>query len=230
MTGWRDFWNGEHSIYVSQRHKTMHYDRVAKDLAGLIVGRDSVVLDHGCGEALAAADVARRCATLYLYDAAPNVQERLRSAHAGDRRIVVLSSSALEILQPQSLDLIIVNSVLQYLTIAEFEALLQFWHGKLKPGGRLVVADVIGPDMTAFADIKSLLQFSVKGGFSFAAIAGLARTYFSPYRKLRASVGLTRYAAEDMITLLRAHNFEPQRASANIGPNQARMMFVASPK
>ena len=52
MTGWRDFWNGEHSIYVSQRHKWLHYDRVAKDLAGLIVGRDSVVLDHGCGECI----------------------------------------------------------------------------------------------------------------------------------------------------------------------------------
>ena len=230
MTGWRDFWNGEHSIYVSGRHKLLHYDRVAKDLRGLIAAPDAAVLDHGCGEALAAGDVARACATLYLYDAAPTVQERLRGRFAGDKRIVVLSSTALEILGPRSLDLIIVNSVLQYLPVAEFEALLHFWHGKLKPGGRLALADIIKPDAGALADVKSLLGFSLKGGFFFAALAGLAKTYFSAYRKLRGGVGLTRYTQDDMFTLLRAHDFEPARAPANIGPNPARMLFLATPK
>ena len=30
---WRDFWNGEHAIYVSERHKTLHYRRIALDIA-----------------------------------------------------------------------------------------------------------------------------------------------------------------------------------------------------
>jgi SAM-dependent methyltransferase len=230
MSGWRDFWNGEHSIYVSDRHRLLHYDRVAKDQRGLITTPDAQVLDHGCGEALAAGDVARGCATLYLYDAAPSVQERLRGRFGADRRIVVLSNTALEIIAPRSLDLIIVNSVLQYLPVAEFEALLHFWHGKLKRGGRLALADVIPPDASALADIKSLLSFSLKGGFFFAALAGLAKTYFSAYRKLRSGVGLTRYTQEDMFTLLRAHDFEPARAPANIGPNAARLLFFATPK
>jgi SAM-dependent methyltransferase len=230
MSGWREFWNGDNSIYVSERHKLLHYDRVAKDLRGLIAGPDAAVLDHGCGEALAAGDVARACATLYLYDAAPTMQERLRGRFAADKRIVVLSNTALEIIAPGSLDLIIVNSVLQYLSVAEFEALLHFWHRKLKPGGRLALADIIPPDAGALADIKSLLGFSLKGGFFFAALAGLAETWFSPYRKLRSGVGLTRYTQEDMFTLLRAHDFEPARAPANIGSNPARMMFIAMPK
>ncbi len=228
MTGWREFWNGEHSIYVSARHKILHFDRIARDIAGLIAKPGATVLDYGCGEALAAGDVARCCETLYLYDAAPSVQERLRGVFGGNRRIIVLSSAALEILPPASLDLIVVNSLLQYLTIAEFEALLAFWHGRLKPGGRLVLADIVPVEAGALGDAQALLAFSLKGGFLFAALGGLVATLFSPYRKLRATIGLTRYSQDDIFTLLRSHDFEPVRAPANIGPNPARMMVFAT--
>ena len=229
MSSWRDFWNGGHSIYVSARHKALHYDRIARDIAALIEAPGASVLDHGCGEALAAGDVARRCATLYLYDAAPAVQARLRGRFGADRRILVLSSEALELVPPAALDLVVVNSLLQYLTIAEFEALLPFWHGRLKPGGRLVIADIIPADATALDDAAALLAFALRGGFFFAALRGLAATVFSDYRRLRGTVGLTRYTPEDMFTLLRSHDFEPERAPANIGPSPARMMFAARP-
>ena len=229
MDSWREFWNGEHSIYVSARHKALHYDRVAKDIAGLIANPDAAVLDHGCGEALAAGDVARRCSILYLYDAAPSVRERLRGRFAGENRIVVLSDSALELVPAGSLDLVVVNSLLQYLSLAEFEALLPFWHRSLKPSGRLVIADVIAPNAHALGDVKALLSFAVQGGFLFAALGGLAATFFSPYRRLRSNIGLTRCAPQDMFILLRAHDFEPQRAAFNIGPNPGRMTFIARP-
>ena len=88
---WREFWNGEHSIYVNQRHKALHYDRIARDLAAYIPSANASVLDYGCGEALSAASLAEKCGTLYLYDAAPNVREKLRGRFASYRNIVVLS-------------------------------------------------------------------------------------------------------------------------------------------
>ena len=75
---WREFWNGTHSIYVNERHRALHYDRIAKDIASLVTSPDASVLDYGCGEAESADIVARRCGMLYLYDSAPNVQARLR--------------------------------------------------------------------------------------------------------------------------------------------------------
>ena len=55
---WRDFWNGAHSIYVNERHSTLHYSGIARDIARLIPHDGAEVLDHGCGEALGAGEVA----------------------------------------------------------------------------------------------------------------------------------------------------------------------------
>src|SRR3954451_2329865 len=224
---WRDFWNGEHSIYVNARHKALHYDRVARDLAAYIPTTGASVLDYGCGEALSAASLAEKCGTLYLYDAAPSVQEKLRGRFASYRNIVVLSSNGVDTIADESLDLIIANSLLQYLQHREFEDLLDVWHSKLKPDGRLVLADVLPPDLDAVADVKALLDFAWRGGFLMAALAGLGRTFFSDYRRLRNEVGLTRYAPEDLFTLLSAHGFAGEQSASNVGHNQRRMTFGA---
>ena len=224
---WREFWDGEHAIYVNARHKSLHYDRIAKDIVALLPEGAPVALDHGAGEALAADAVAGRCARLSLYDAAPSVQGKLRERFAGDARIAVLDDAGLRDLQPESLDAVIVNSLLQYLTREEFSALLDFWRAKLKPGGRLILGDVLDPSVGPVADVKALMSFAAQGGFVLAALAGLAKTYFSDYRKLRAENPLTAYAPADMLSLLAAHGFAGERARTNIGHNQARMTFVA---
>jgi SAM-dependent methyltransferase len=224
---WRDFWNGEHSIYVNARHKALHYDRIARDLAAYIPSPDASVLDYGSGEALSAAALAEKCGTLYLYDAAPSVQEKLRGRFASYRNIVVLSSNGLETIGEASLDLIIANSLLQYLQHREFEDLLDIWHRKLKPDGRLVLADVLPPDVDALADVKALFDFAWRGGFLIAAVGGLAKTFFSDYRRLRNEVGLTRYAPEDVFTLLSAHGFTGEQSAQNVGHNQLRTAFTA---
>lgn len=223
---WREFWNRENSIYVNDRHRTLHDDRIARDVAGLIATPDSVVLDFGCGEASSAALVAAKCSKLYLYDAAPKVRERLRLRFSRNPRISLLESGGLAEVEDEALDLIVVNSVVQYLTREEFAALIEAARPKLKATGRLVVADIIQAGAKASDDIKALLTFALQGGFFFAALAGLVATFFSDYRKLRAQLGLTRYAEADVIALFAAHDFVAKRAAANMGHNQTRMMFV----
>jgi SAM-dependent methyltransferase len=224
---WREFWNSDHSIYVNQRHKALHYDRIARDLAAYIPSPDATVLDYGSGEAISAASLAEKCGTLYLFDAAPNVCEKLRGRFSDHPKIMVLPPDGLDSIADASLDLIIANSLLQYLKHREFEDLLDVWHGKLKPDGRLVLADVLPPDLDAVADVKALLDFAWRGGFLMAALAGLGRTFFSDYRRLRNEIGLTRYAPEDLFTLLAAHGFSGEQAASNVGHNQLRMTFVA---
>jgi SAM-dependent methyltransferase len=224
---WRDFWNSEHSIYVNARHKLLHYDRIARDLAAYVPAPDAAVLDYGCGEAICAASLAEKCGTLYLFDAAPNVREKLRSRFSDHPKIMVLPPNGLDNIVDASLDLIIANSLLQYLQHRELEDLLDVWHSKLKPAGRLVLADVLPPDVDAIADVKALLDFAWRGGFLLAALAGLGKTFFSDYRRLRNEVGLTRYAPEDLFTLLAAHGFTGEQTPNNVGHNQLRMTFVA---
>jgi ubiquinone/menaquinone biosynthesis C-methylase UbiE len=229
MMSWREFWNGTHSIYVNERHRALHYDRIAKDIAALVPSREALVLDYGCGEAEASETIAARCAMLHLYDTAPKVQDSLRQRFSHNQRIVVLSSEALEAMPDHSLDLFIANSMIQYLSHAEFEALLDVARRKLKDRGKLIVADVIPKEANAIDDVKALLNFAWTGGFLIPALIGLVSTFFSDYRKLREEIGLTRYAPQDIETLFCAHGFRAHRSPNNIGHNQTRMMFVAEP-
>jgi SAM-dependent methyltransferase len=226
---WRDYWNTETSIYVSARHKAVHDARVAADIARLLPKGSGVVLDHGCGEASAAGDIARRVERLLLCDGAPNVRARLQERYRGRPGFSVLAPEdiAREVADG-SLDAVVANSLLQYLSREELGGLVDLWHRKLKPGGTLIIGDVIPPDLGALADARALLGFAVQGGFLFAALAGLVRTAFSDYRKLRAEVGLTTFSEAEFLALLDGAGFEPRRHRPNIGHNQARMTFIAT--
>ncbi|CAN5159257.1 hypothetical protein BH10PSE8_BH10PSE8_13120 [soil metagenome] len=224
---WRDFWNGDHAIYVSPRHKALHYRQIATDLIGHVPGRDAVVLDHGCGEALDAARVAAACGKLYLCEAAPSVREKLRAMLGGKANVSVVSPEEVEALPENSIDLVVANSLIQYLSRTELEALLAQWRGKLKPGGHLVLADVIPPDVSPLTDASQLLAFAWRGGFLGAALAGLVRTAFSDYRKLRAQYGLSTYAQGDIVALIGAAGYEDIQPQRNFGHNPHRMTFKA---
>ncbi len=224
---WREFWNRDNSIYANDRHRTLHDIMVARDMAALIETPDSVVLDFGCGQASSAALVASTCARLYLFDAAPSVREALSVRFSGNETIVVLGAGGVAEVDDSSLDLVVVNSVLQYLSREEFEAFAENARRKLKPSGRLVLADIIPAGARAIHDVAALLKFAAGGGFLVAALGGLVTTFFSDYRKLRAELGLTRYTEDDMVGLLATHGFGAQRAAQNLGHNQSRMMFVA---
>jgi len=115
----------------------------------------------------------------------------------------------------------------QYLTVGGASGLFALFHRLLKPGGMLVVSDIIPPNVPAVTDAFALLRFGADNGFFFAAAWGLIRTLLSNYRKLRSKLGLTRYANAAMIEKLDAAGFNAGLAPANIGHNRARMAFYA---
>ncbi|MGO4571287.1 class I SAM-dependent methyltransferase [Microvirga sp. 2TAF3] len=226
---WRDYWNQDTPIYAGERHKLLHYRLVANDIAGLIPSPKARVLDYGCGEALFADRVAARCGHLYLCDAAPLVRDRLRERLGGNSKVTILATEELSDLEDASLDLIVVNSLLQYLSLDELRTVLEIWRGKLKADGKLVIADVVPPDVSPVTDAKALLSFAWKGGFLKSAMLGLARTALSDYRKIRDEIGLSHYSEAEMIEILRDAGFAPERVERNLGHNQARMTFAARP-
>jgi SAM-dependent methyltransferase len=230
ITDWLAFWDSSHSIYVNARHKDVHYRLIAKEIAALVPGADTRVLDYGSGEALHADLVAQVAGELLLCEAAPGVREALAQRFAGNAKIDVLAPHEAARLPEHSLDLVVLHSVLQYLTPTAANALFSLFHRLLKPGGILVVGDVIGPEVPAATDAMALLRFGSANGFLLDAAWGLVRTMFSHYSRLRAQLGLTRYAKTAMIEKLSAAGFEAQLAPHNIGHNQARWTYYARPR
>jgi ubiquinone/menaquinone biosynthesis C-methylase UbiE len=227
MDDWIDYYDSTHTIYASKRHRDLHFEVIARDITGYIASKDAVVLDYSCGEALSAARVANACGRLILAEPAPGVRGRLIARFAPNMKIRVRSLEDVRKMQEKSIDLVIMNSVAQYMTPEEFDAALAVIRRILRPSGRLVLGDILRPEVGMGSDVVALLKFAARHGFLKDALIGLISTALSDYRQLRAKVGLTRYSEQEITAKLAAAGFDASRAQRNIGHNPWRMTFVA---
>jgi ubiquinone/menaquinone biosynthesis C-methylase UbiE len=229
MDEWIDYYDSTHTIYASKLHRDLHFQLIARDIIGYISAPDAVVLDYACGEALSAAKVAEACGKLYLAEPAPGVRGRLIARFAPKTKIRVRSLDDLRKMAEKSVDLVVMNSVAQYMTPQELDAAFATIHRLLKSGGRLVLGDILRPEIGMIRDVLALLRFAARFGFLRDALLGLLSTALSDYRQLRSRIGLQRYSEEEIISKLAKAGFTASRAPFNIGHNQYRMTFVARP-
>jgi ubiquinone/menaquinone biosynthesis C-methylase UbiE len=223
MEDWIDYYDSTHTIYASKLHRDLHFQIIARDIIGYISSPDAVVLDYACGEALSAAKVAEACGKLYLAEPAPGVRGRLIARFAPNTKIRVRSLDDLRKMDEKSIDLAIMNSVAQYMTADELDRAFAVIKRLLKPGGRLIVGDILRPEVGMVRDVIALLRFAATHGFLKDALIGLVSTALSDYRQLRAKVGLQRYSEAEMVAKLAAAGFTASRAHFNIGHNPWRM-------
>jgi SAM-dependent methyltransferase len=225
MSDWTSFWDESPTIYVNDRHKDVHYRDIAERIAAFLPHAGARVLDYGSGEAIHAGLIAARASELLLCDAAPSVRRSISARFAGNPKIRALAPEEVARLADRSLDLIVANSVVQYLAPAELDAVLALWRRLLADDGVLIVADVIPPEVGIVSDALALLRYAATNGFLFAAFTGLARTALSPYRKLRAKLDVARYGETEFLAKLAATGFCAERLADNLEHNPARMTF-----
>src|ERR1700732_4394321 len=204
MDDWIDYYDSTHTIYASRRHRDLHFQLVARDIVGYISSPDAVVLDYACGEALSASRVAEACGKLYLAEPAPGVRGRLIARFAPNTKIRVRSLDDLRKMEETSVDLGVMNSVAQYMTPAELDSAFAVIRRLLKPGGRLVLGDILRPEVGMARDVLARLPFAATPGFLKDALRGLVAPALSDYRQLRSRVGLHRYGEAEIIGKLAA--------------------------
>src|SRR4029078_9323572 len=196
-----------------------HFQVIARDIIGYISSQDRVVLDYACGEALFAARVADACSKLFLAEPAPGVRGRLIARFAPNTKIRVRSLDDLRKMEEKSIDLAVMNSVAQYMTPEALDSAFAVIRRLLKPTGRLVVGDILRPEVGMGRDVLALLKFARANGFLKDALYGLASTALSDYRQLRSSVRLQLYSESEIIAKLAAAGFTASRTTRNIGHN-----------
>jgi SAM-dependent methyltransferase len=138
----------------------------------------------------------------------------------------VLDSAGFDTIPPASLDVVAVVSVVQYLPREELRRLLDRWHAQLRPGGRVVIGDVIPPSIGPLSDRLAVLAYCRRNGALLPAIRSIVATALSDYRRVHRAVGLTRYDETEIRDLLGSHGFAVTRHARNLGVNQARMTLV----
>src|SRR5882672_9097056 len=227
MDDWIDYYDSTHTIYASKLHRDLHFQIIAKDITSYITSPDAVVLDYACGEALSAARVAEACSKLFLAEPAPGVRGRLIARFAPNMKIRVRSLDDVRKMEESSIDLAVMNSVAQYMTPGELDSALAVIRRLLKPSGRLVLGDILRPEVGMIRDVIALLRFALTHGFLRDALIGLISTALSDYRQMLSRIGLQRYSETEMIAKLAAGGFTASREHFNIGYNPWRMTFIA---
>ena len=120
----------------------------------------------------------------------------------------------------QTIDVVIVNSVVQYLSKAEFTRLLSVCRRKLCPEGCLVLGDVIPRNVSPVRDAIELMKLAGAHGFLLSAAAGLVRSYFSDYLRVRRQSGFLQFDETEFIQQLRLAGFAAERHPRQHRPQQ----------
>ena len=103
------------------------------------VDQHTHLLDFGCGAGLIAASLAPRVGSVRLWDRSAAMRRRAAA------NVARLPNASVAAVAPsgECFELIVVNSVLQYLTPDERRRSFARWHAALAPAGCVVVSDVL---------------------------------------------------------------------------------------
>ncbi len=194
--GWEAYWEELTDRQWLFREQAAEYVR---NLAatGLLHG-GACVLDFGCGFGYVAQGLAPLVGQLYLWDASWNMRTRAATRLADQPQVRFLDFSTAQNPDTPLFDLILVNSVVQYMSPELFSNWLTRWGGLLKPSGRLIISDLIPPQHRSLREILDLLRFSARRGFLFKAI-WQALGEIRQYGRMRQSNPLTRIGIEELI-------------------------------
>jgi SAM-dependent methyltransferase len=103
-------------------------------------------------------------------------------------------------------DVILVNSVVQYMREGELSSWLRRWRDMLHPDGRIVVSDVLPPGLPAWRESVEYLFFHLRRGLLGPAVR-------QAWREVRRYAGLR---SSSPLAQLRRQDLERQAAAAGL--------------
>jgi ubiquinone/menaquinone biosynthesis C-methylase UbiE len=229
MKSWLEYWNRPNGAFVSEWHKRAYYERLFSNVQSFLPrGPGSAMLDWGCGEALAAERMAAECERVYLFDPTELVRSRLHRRCGDHSHITVIDAEQLRRLSSGSLDLILINSVIEYLNRAELLTALSDLSRLLRDSGRFLIGDVISPGTALWQHVVVFLTFAYQSGFMASAIVGLLCKFLPSYNSVQRGHGLSKYSEAELMNVFQLCKLDGKRLSRNIAVSPIRSSYIAT--
>ncbi len=228
MSTWLDYWHQPEGLFAGSPHVAAIAERFVRDLPKQVPFQPGqVLLDYGCGEALTAGPLADAGLRVMLYDRSRYFDNLVRERLGDTPRVDILDEAGLAALPDGSVDVVVTNSVLQYLSAEELTAVAIFAARILKPDGVWVLADVVPPRSGLWQDVTELIADAFRGGFLIDRVSSMVRLAVSRYRTVRDEIGLSHYGDDDLKTALAPAGLALIRAPENLGWSARRRTYMA---
>lgn len=197
QNGWSRYWEESDVCHQLRLHRVQGAEYIERLEASIAIDKNARVLDFGCGFGFVAEALSENVNKVFVWDASDNMRNLARKRLAGRQNVEWLDLSH-DKASPctASVDLILINSVVQYMHIDELSSWMVRWRTMLAPGGRVIISDVIKPaGPSVFWEIYDLLAFSVRRGVLMHTL-WLKRGHLSKYWETSASHSLTQISGD----------------------------------
>jgi SAM-dependent methyltransferase len=199
-------------------------DYVQRLEAALPLDGRARVLDFGCGAGLVADMLAPKVGELFLWDAATSMKRRAREQTA-DRANVRFLDLSFPHPSRVRFDLILVNSVVQYMAADELSSWLMRWGEMLAPGGRLVLSDLIPPTAQSLLELAALAGFCARRGLLLRVLWAAPRELMR-YAKVRGAHPLYRTTPDEFRDSARAAGWAVEFLRKNLTYRRQRFAVL----
>jgi cyclopropane fatty-acyl-phospholipid synthase-like methyltransferase len=185
------------------------------------------VLDFGCGFGSVASMLAPKVYEVNVWDSSANVRRRARAKLGGIANIRFLDLAESASMTGFSFDLILVNSVVQYMTPEELSSWLVRWRAMLGETGRIVISDLIPPSNRLMTDVIDIFRFIARRGILLRSLLQ-SPAELKRYTGKRIQHPLLKLSREDVMREAEAANLSVRFLPRNLTHFKKRLTTVLS--
>jgi protein-L-isoaspartate O-methyltransferase len=219
-TAWREYFDALKDQSPLYRVQAALYVDSLREAVG--VQRHQRVLDFGCGFGFVTALLAPLVTEVWWWDPSVNMRSVTHRNVAAFANAKFCDLSAMPSTDPRAgswqgprFDLILINSVVQYMPAEELWGWLRRWHAMLAPDGQVVLSDLISPDHSSLSDFICLMRLGHRHGTALMATTE-ALGGLPTYWRTRHSFPLTSISKSDLARQAAVAAFDVTFLPANL--------------
>jgi SAM-dependent methyltransferase len=201
---WTEYWSNHNISGIFWEKNLELYCRNL--IRKIPLSKDCTILDYGSGAGYAAKYLAPRVNEIHLIEPSEILLEQSKAINKDNQNIIHYLLKDVNALKTDyskdRFDIVLINSVLQYIPPAQVRILLEIFHHILKSNGKIVISDIAPKNSLMLKDVLDFLRFCRRTG----TLIDFIRFSIIELKKITKRSGLTywTYSKEELERLFPA--------------------------